>query len=215
MLTQKCEKGGGRGRRFGYNSSLPQDQPITVLLQEVAAGDKAALDRLVPLLYPELKRLARSYMRDEQRAHTLQPTALVHEAYARLVKQEHPDYQNRAHFMGVAAQVMRQILIDHARTRNAEKRGGGAPNLSLDAAVGVGVADPVMLIAIDDALAELGRNDAVKAKLIEMRFFGGMTAEESAEVLKLPVVTVRRHLRVAQAWLQRELDRTITDKEKQ
>ena len=101
--------------------------------------------------------------------------------------------------MGVAAQVMRQILIDHARTRDAEKRGGGARNLSLDAAADVGVAEPEMLIAIDDALAELGRNDAVKAKLIEMRFFGGMTAEESAEVLKLPVATVRRHLRVAQA----------------
>ena len=203
------------GGGFGYNSSLPQDQPITVLLQDVAAGDKAALDLLVPLLYPELKRLARSYMRDEHRGHTLQPTALVHEAYARLVKQEHPDYQSRAHFMGVVAQVMRQILIDHARTRDAEKRGGGARNLSLDAAADVGVAEPEMLIAIDDALAELGRNDAVKAKLIEMRFFGGMTAEESAEVLKLPVATVRRHLRVAQAWLQRELDRTITDKEKQ
>jgi RNA polymerase sigma-70 factor (ECF subfamily) len=200
---------------FGYNSSLPQDQPITVLLQDVAAGDKAALDLLVPLLYPELKRLARSYMRDEHRAHTLQPTALVHEAYARLVKQEHPDYQSRAHFMGVAAQVMRQILIDHARTRNAEKRGGGVANLSLDAAADVGVAEPAMLIAIDDALAELDRTDAVKARLIEMRFFGGMTAEESAEVLKLPVATVRQHLRVAQAWLQRELDRTITDKEKQ
>ena len=183
-----------------------------MLLQDVAAGDKRALDSLVPLLYPELKRLAKAYMRGENSAHTLQPTALVHEAYARLVKQDHPDYQSRAHFMGVAAQIMRQILIDHARTRNAEKRGGGMVNVSLDGtgvtAAAVRVERGVTIIAIDDALAELERTDKLKAQLIEMRFFGGMTAEESAAVLKLPVTEVRRHLRVAQAWLQRELDRT-------
>jgi len=193
---------------------LPQEQPITVLLQEVAAGDKRALDSLVPLLYPELKRLARAYMRGENPAHTLQPTALVNEAYARLVKQDHPDYQSRAHFMGVAAQIMRQILIDHARTRKAEKRGGGVVDLSLEEAAEVGVQRSVTIIAIDDALAELERTDKIKAQLIEMRFFGGMTAEESAEVLKMPVAEVRRHLRVGQAWLQRELDRTTDDPKK-
>lgn len=191
---------------------MPQDPPITVLLQEFAAGDKSALDRLVPLLYPELKNLARSYMRNERQGHTLQPTALVHEAYARLAKQDQPDYRSRAHFLGVAAQVMRQILIDHARTRDAEKRGGGAAKLSLDLAIGSSVERPSMVIAIDDALKELARQDSVKAQLIEMRFFGGMTAEESAEVLKMPVLEVRRHLRVGQAWLQRELDRTAPKK---
>jgi RNA polymerase sigma factor (TIGR02999 family) len=138
---------------------------------------------------------------------------LVHEAYARLVKQEQPDYCSRAHFMGVAAQVMRQVLIDHARTRDAEKRGGGAANLSLEMAGDVPAGEPSNIIAIDEALVRLSQNDALKARLVEMRFFGGMTAEESAEVLKLPVAEVRRHLRVAQAWLQRELDqKTSSDK---
>ena len=186
---------------------LPQEQPITGLLHEFASGDKSALDRLVPLIYPELRKLARSYMRNERPGHTLQPTALVHEAYARLAKQEQPDYRNRAHFMGVAAQVMRQILIDHARTRGAEKRGGGAPDLPLEMADGMTVARPSTLLAVDEALDQLARNDSLKARLIEMRFFGGMTAEESAEVLKIPVTDVRRHLRLGQAWLQRELDK--------
>lgn len=184
---------------------LPEAQPITALLHEFATGDKSAFDRLVPLIYPELRRLARNYMRNERTGHTLQPTALVHEAYARLVKQEQPDYCNRAHFLAVAAQVMRQVLIDHARTRDAEKRGRGAANVPLELAAGVPVARPASVIAIDDALAELARNDPLKARLIEMRFFGGMTAEESAHFLKLTVTEVRRHLRVGQAWLQREL----------
>ena len=186
----------------------PPDHPITELLQEFASGDKGALDRLLPLIYPELRRLARSYMRNENPGHTLQATALVHEAYARLVKQEQPDYSNRAHFMGVAAQVMRQILIDHARSRDAGKRGGCVANVSLEMAAGVPDADPSMIIAVDAALQALARNDSLKARLVEMRFFGGMTAEESAEVLKLPVTEVRRHLRVGQAWLQRELDQS-------
>jgi RNA polymerase sigma factor (TIGR02999 family) len=184
---------------------LPPEQPITALLHEFAAGDKGALDRLVPLIYPELRRLARSYMRNERPGHTLQPTALVHEAYARLAKQDQPDYSDRAHFMGVAAQVMRQILIDHARTRGAEKRGGGTPNISLESAADQPAATAPTLIAIDDALEQLARKDPLKARLVEMRFFGGMTAEESAEFLKLAVTEVRRHLRVGQAWLQREL----------
>jgi RNA polymerase sigma factor (TIGR02999 family) len=187
-------------------SQLPQEQPITALLQEFASGDKSALDRLIPLIYPELRRLARGYMRNERPGHTLQPTALVHEAYARLAKQEQPDYRSRAHFMGVAAQVMRQILIDHARIRDAEKRGGGAAKVSLERAAGMPASQPSTIIAIDEALDQLARNDSLKARLIEMRFFGGMSAEESAEVLGLSVTEVRRHLRVGQAWLQRELD---------
>ncbi|PWU08906.1 MAG: RNA polymerase subunit sigma-70 [Terriglobia bacterium] len=187
---------------------MANDQPITVLLQRFAGGDKAALDGLMPMVYSELQKLAGGYLRNERPGHTLQPTALVHEAYARLLKQDQPDYQSRAHFMGVAAQVMRQILIDHARTRNAAKRGSGRAKIQLDEAGEIPVDRPSILIAIDDALATLARKDPPKARLIEMRFFGGLTAEESAEVLQMPVSEVRRHLRVAQAWLQRELDRT-------
>jgi RNA polymerase sigma factor (TIGR02999 family) len=191
---------------------LAETQPITLLLKGVAGGDKAALDRLVPLLYPELRRLARGYLRNERPGHTLQPTALVHEAYARLVKQDQPDYRSRAHFMSVAAQVIRQILIDHARTRDAEKRGAGAAKVPLDRATAVARERPSTVIAIDDALTELARKDPMKARVIEMRFFGGMTAEESPEVLDIPVSDVRRHLRVGQAWLQRELDRAAEPK---
>src|SRR5258708_1821364 len=193
---------------------LPETQPITLLLQDLARGDKRALDRLIPLLYPELRNLARGYLRNERPGHTLQPTALVHEAYARLIKQEQPDYRSRAHFMGVAAQVMRQILIDHARTRNAEKRGAGASRVPFDQAAGVAVERPSIMIAIDDALSELTRKQPIKARLVEMRFFGGVTAEDSAEVLEIPVAEVRRHLRVGQAWLQRELDRTAEPEKK-
>lgn len=184
---------------------MPHDEPITTLLQRFARGDKQALDHLMPLVYSELQRLAGGYLRNEHRGHTLQPTALVHEAYARLVKQDHPDYQSRAHFMGVAAHVMRQILIDHARTRNAAKRGCGEIKFSLDEAGEIAVHRPSILVAIDDALQELSRKDTVKAHLIEMRFFGGLTAEESAAATGMSVTEVRRHLRIAQAWLQREL----------
>jgi len=184
---------------------VPHDEPITTLLQRFARGDKQALDHLMPLVYSELQRLAGGYLRNEHRGHTLQPTALVHEAYARLVKQDHPDYQSRAHFMGVAAHVMRQILIDHARTRNAAKRGCGEIKFSLDEAGEIAVHRPSILVAIDDALQELSRKDTVKAHLIEMRFFGGLTAEESAAATGMSVTEVRRHLRIAQAWLQREL----------
>jgi len=183
---------------------LQAETSITVLLQQFARGDKDALDTLVPLLYPELRRLARGYMRKEDHGHTLQATAVVHEAYARLVKQQVPDFRGRAHFMAVAAQIMRQILIDHARVRHAGKRGGGALKVPHDA-TDIAVEQPPAVLAVDDALKRLSKNDSLKAKLIELRFFGGLTADESAEVLNIPVVTVRRQLRVAQAWLQREL----------
>jgi RNA polymerase sigma factor (TIGR02999 family) len=185
-----------------------QEGSITTLLQCFSGGDKQALDRLMPLVYSELQKLAGGYLRNERPSHTLQPTALVHEAYARLVMQEQPDYKSRSHFMAVAAQVMRQILIDRARARNAAKRGGGEVKYSIEQAGEIAIDRPSALIAIDDALDELGRKDALKARLIEMRFFGGLTADESAEAAGLSVVEVRRHLRVAQAWLQRELDRT-------
>src|SRR6478735_5318936 len=155
---------------------MSEAQPITLMLQEFAGGDKSALDRLMPLVYAELRRLADSYLRRERPGHTLQPTALVHEAYARLVGQDQPDFRSRAHFIGVAAQVMRQILIDHARGRNAVKRGGGQAKCTLDEAVDAAVERPLLMIAVDDALNTLAEQDAQKARLIEMRFFGGLTA---------------------------------------
>src|SRR5215469_10319600 len=181
---------------------------VTVLVHEYASGDKSALDRLLPLVYSELRRIAGRHLRGEQPSHTLQPTALVHEMYARLASQSSPDVCDRIHFLSVAAQVMRQILIDHARVKYAAKRGGRQDKLSLDEAQEACMEKPAIMIRIDDALNQLARQDPRKARLIEMRFFGGMTAEESAAVLDLPVKVVRRELRVAQAWLQRELNQS-------
>jgi RNA polymerase sigma-70 factor, ECF subfamily len=183
-------------------------QPITLILQEFAAGDKTALDRLMPLVYQELRKLADRNLRAERSGHTLQPTALVHEAYMRMVVQNQPDYRSRAHFMAMAARLMRQVLIDHARERNAGKRGGGEANISLESGFDRPAERAASIIAVDDSLQALERQDPGKARLIEMRFFGGLTAEESAEVTGMPVEKVRAELRVAQAWLQRELDRT-------
>jgi RNA polymerase sigma factor (TIGR02999 family) len=183
-------------------------QPITLALQDLSRGDKSALDRLIPCVYDELKKLAGRSLRQERPGHTLQPTALVHEAYFRLVDQSLPEYNGRAHFLGVASHIMRQILIDHARSRSAAKRGSGTPVFSLDEFMDAPVEQPLAMIAVNDAIQALELHDSRKAKLIEMRFFGGMTAEESAEVLGLPVEKVRGELRIAQAWLKRELDKT-------
>jgi RNA polymerase sigma-70 factor, ECF subfamily len=180
-------------------------QPITLILKDLAGGDKEALNRLMPLVYAELRRLADGYLRNERPGNTLQPTALVHEAYLRLIKQDQPDFRSRSHFLAIASHIMRQILIDHARQRNAGKRGGGSLKFSLDEGMNAAIERPSIMLAIDDALQELERHDPMKTKLIEMRFFGGLTAEESAEALNLPVQKVRSELRVAQAWLQREL----------
>jgi RNA polymerase sigma factor (TIGR02999 family) len=184
--------------------------PITLMLQEFAAGDKTALDRLMPYVYAELRKLADYQLRNERAGHTLQPTALVHEAYVRLIGSEQPDYRSRAHFLSVAARVIRQVLIDHARLHNAEKRGGGQLTCALEDWMDQPVERPPALIAVDDSLNALEKSDPSKANLIEMRFFGGMTAEESAEVLHMPVEKVRAELRVAQAWLKRDLDRSGT-----
>jgi len=185
---------------------------LTLLLSEVKSGDKTrekeALDRLVPVAYAELRRLADIYLRRERDDHTLQPTALVHEAYVRLVGQNQPDYRNRAHFFGVAAQVMRQILVDHARSHKASKRGGGEAKLPLDSVADASESSPQAFLDLDLALRKLEDRDSRKARVIEMRFFGGLTAEESADVLDVSVETVRRDLRLGQAWLQRELTRS-------
>jgi RNA polymerase sigma-70 factor, ECF subfamily len=167
--------------------------------------DKQTLDGLMPLVYTELQKVAGGYLRNERTGQAFQPAALVHEAYVRLVKQDQPDYQSPSHFVAVAAQVMRQVLIDRARVQNAAKRGCGAATLSMAQAGDIAIERPRVLSAVEDALEELGRQDAGKAQLVKMRFYGGFTAEESAQATGRPVAEVRRHLRVAQAWLEREL----------
>jgi RNA polymerase sigma factor (TIGR02999 family) len=183
-----------------------QGEPITQLLDRLKGGDRAALDTLIPLVYGELRRMAGSYLRGERLGHTLQPTALVHEAYLRLAGQDHPDYQSRAHFYGVASQIMRQVLVDFARRRKAAKRTDPDPRVTILKTEPGGRSGFDIVAAVDDALKTLEQQDKLKARLIEMRFFGGLTAEESAGLLNLPVQTVRRQLRVGQAWLQTELD---------
>lgn len=185
-------------------------EPITYALRDLARGDASAMDRVMPAIYAELRRLAGYYLSMERRDHTLQPTALVHEAYCRLLGNNHPGYENRSHFLSIAGHAMRQILIDHARGRKAQKRGGGQADLSLDEGIDASAERPSSLIQVEDALQALEKHDPHKARLIEMRFFGGMTAEESAEVLGIPVQKVRGELRIAQAWLKRELSRQNT-----
>ena len=181
---------------------------VTDLLRAWAAGDQAALDELLPLVYDELRRQARRFMRAQPPGHTLQTTALVHEAYLRLVGQSHVDWQSRAHFLGVASKAMRSILVDHARARGAAKRGGSARAVTLDE--GGGVADAgsqrgVDVLALDEALARLAELDSRKSQLVELRYFGGLGIEEAAAVLGVSPATVKREWTTARAWLRREL----------
>ncbi len=163
------------------------------------------MDLLTPLVYNELRRLAERYLRNERSAATLQPTALVHEAYLRLVAQSMPDWESRAHFFGVAAHLMRQILVDHARKHRSAKRGGGIDKLSIDEIIGLGTDKPADIIALDDALKTLAEIDERKAKVIELRFFGGLSVEETAVALGVSPATIGREQRLAEAWLHREL----------
>jgi RNA polymerase sigma-70 factor, ECF subfamily len=188
----------------GTAGSSPQ-QEVTDLLVEWKQGNKAAMDLLTPLVYNELRRLAERYLRNERSAATLQPTALVHEAYLRLVAQSMPDWESRAHFFGVAAHLMRQILVDHARKHRSAKRGSGAEKLSIDEIVGLGAEKPGDIIALDDALKTLADLDERKAKVIELRFFGGLSVEETAAALGVSAATIGREQRMAEAWLHREL----------
>jgi len=160
---------------------------------------------LMPVVYRELRKLAGSYLRGERPDHTLQPTALIHEAYLRLVDQSFPQWRNRTHFYGVAAQLMRQILVEHARGQAAAKRGGGAQKLSLEDATIFSRERAADLVALDDALTALAAFDARKCRVIELRFFGGLSVEETAEALGISVATVGRELRLAQAWLHRQM----------
>jgi len=165
-------------------------------------GDRGVLDELLPLIYSELRKLASNYLRRERSGHTLQATALVHEAYLRLVDQNQVQWQNRAHFFGVAAQMMRRILVDHARAHDADKRGGEFQKLSLDENLEVSGGDQDLnLVALDDALNRLAELDPQKSKIVELRFFGGLSVEETAEVLNVSAPTVKRQWRMAKAWL--------------
>ena len=183
----------------------PPSQNITRLLLDWRNGDQSALDRLMPLVYEELRRMANHYMRNERRGHTLQTSALVNEAYLRLVDHENIEWQNRAHFFGVAAQAMRRILVDHARTRNYQKRGGGAQQVSLDEAMTLAGDRAAELIALDDALRELAKMDERKSRVVELRYFGGLSLEETAEALGVSIPTVTRDWNTAKAWLMREI----------
>ncbi len=186
------------------DSGSPTDLDVSVLLRAWSDGDSTALDQLTPIVYDELHRLARRYLRGERRDHSLQTTALVNEAYLRLVDHTRMAWQDRAHFFAVSAQVMRRILVDHARRRNV-KRGRGLRRVSLAEATLIGGDRPTDLAALDDALTVLAERDPRKAQVVEMRFFGGLSVEESAEVLGVSPVTVMRDWRTAKAWLYREL----------
>jgi RNA polymerase sigma factor (TIGR02999 family) len=190
--------------------SLPD---VTQILREVSDGDKDAPARLMPLVYEELRRLANHYLRQERSDHTLQPTALVHEAYLKLIDQTRVDWQNRAHFFGVAAQSMRRILVDHARRHGASKRGGLQQKLTLDEAVDYSQSRDVDLVALDDALNLLAELDERQSRIVELRFFGGLTIEETAEALGVSAATVKVDWSMAKAWLRREISRTAPSDE--
>ena len=180
---------------------------VTELLVRWRGGDRQALDSLLPLVYDELRRIARHYLQGERPGHTLQSTALVNEAYVRMVAQDFPQWQNRAHFFAVAAQLMRQILVDHARSHRASTRGGDVYKVSLDEAGDQPQAADVDIVALDDALKNLAEMDPQQSKVVELKFFAGLSIEDTAEVLGISASTVKRDWITARAWLFRELDR--------
>ena len=185
----------------------PDQQAVTRLLERWGSGDRAALEELTPLVYEELRRLAHSYMRHEHEGHTLQTTALVHEAYVRLIDQPSVPWQSRAHFLGVAAQAMRHILVDYARQKRAGKRGGGARRVALDDGAVASAERAADLVALDDAMQGLAALHPRRCRVVELRYFGGMNNREAAEVLAVSEATVQREWRFARAWLYRELAR--------
>lgn len=178
---------------------------ISKLLAEWGQGDESALERLMPLVEAELRRLARAYMRREGINHTLQPTALVNEAYLKLIEQKDVQWQSRAHFYAIAARVMRRILLDYAKYRLRDKRGGGAEHVEFSEASVMSIEKSMELVALDEALDRLARRDPLKSQIIGLRHFGGMSVEETAEALGVSPVTVMRHWNLAKAWLRREM----------
>jgi len=178
---------------------------ITELLVAWSDGDRAALDELVPLVHSELRRIARNYMRGERKGHTLQTTALINEAYVRLVDQKHVRWQNRAHFLAIASELMRRILVDYARRRLYQKRGAGALQVTLGEAETIPVERTSDLVALDEALTSLTKIDKRRGRVVELKFFGGLSIEETAEVLKISPTTVERDWTIAKAWLHKTL----------
>lgn len=178
---------------------------VTELLLGWGNGDKAALDQILPIVYEELRKQAARYLRRERVGHTLQTTALIHEAYIRLVDQKNVRWQNRAHFFGISAQLMRRILVDHARAKGRAKRGGSDIRVSLDDKNLIAKAADLDIIAVDEALERLAQIDEQQSKIVELRFFSGLTVEETAEVLKISPATVKRDWSMAKAWLHREI----------
>jgi RNA polymerase sigma-70 factor (ECF subfamily) len=189
----------------------PASHEITRLLLAWQEGDQAALDRLIPLVHAELYRRAKRYMGRERRGHTLQTTALIHEVYLRLVDAQQVRWQNRAHFFAIAARLMRRILVDHARERRYQKRGGEARRVTLDEGLVVSPERDDDLVALDDALSALGEVDLRKSRVVELRFFGGLSVEETAEALEVSPETVRRDWRLARSWLLRRLSESVAD----
>ena len=183
--------------------TVPLD--VTQLLTDWSRGDQRALDELMPLVYQDLHRRARQYLRRERPDHTLQPTAVIHEAYLRMVNDSLPEWNGRAHFFAVASRVMRQILVDHARRHRAGKRGAGVANVSLDDALVPAQVENSELVALDEALNKLAEFDERKARIVEMRYFGGCTVEETALALGIAGITVMREMRLAEAWLRRSM----------
>jgi len=185
----------------------PDSKDVTVLLQRMEGGDNEAANQLVPLLYEELRRMAGAYLRHERPDHTLQPTALVNEAYLKLVDQN-VQWQNRSHFFGVASQLMRRILVDYARGRQAAKRGGGAGKLSLDEAMIASPQNAAAVLALDETLSRLAEFDPQLVRVVEMRVFGGLSIEETAAALSVSPATVKRNWSMAKAWLTQEMGKT-------
>jgi RNA polymerase sigma factor (TIGR02999 family) len=194
-------------RRLGQYESLQDESssPVTQLLVRWRGGDRDALEALMPLVYDELRRLAHHYLRQERLDHTLQSTALVHEAYLRLSGENTPQWQNRAHFFGIAAHLMRQILVEYARGRATAKRGGNAPRLALEDADAISQQTNVDVVALDTALQELSELDAQQGRIVELRFFAGLTIEDTSEVLGISPATVKRDWVTARAWLYRAM----------
>jgi RNA polymerase sigma factor (TIGR02999 family) len=191
-------------RPSGRHRAMNDEEEVTRLLLDWQNGNKEALDRLLPIVYTQLKALASNQLRNERPGHTLQPTALIHEAYVRLVRQDLPEWKNRAHFFSVSARLMRQILVDHARKHRAAKRGGDHRKVSLEDAVLFSSERSDQLIQIDDALREFEVLDPRKCKVIELRYFAGLEVQEISEALKISLATVKRDLRLGEAWLKRE-----------
>ena len=178
---------------------------MTALLLEWREGDESALDRLVPIVHGELRRIARRCMAGERAGHSLQATALVNEAYLRLIDVQHVNWQNRAHFLAMSARLMRRILVDYARSKGYQKRGGGAVEVTFDEGLPVAVEPAMDLVALDDALKVLATMDERKSRVVELRFFGGLSVEETATVLEVSPETIMREWKMAKAWLMREL----------